>query len=616
MKIILFTILILCLASAVFADPIVTVTQYTIDSTPNRDYSPLAIPRFQMAPLSDRGDLVIYMAAGFPTTRSDFYVTLNPDSSTRWVCKYTGINYPLDHGHISVYNDTVYLGKTGDYMYAFGMTGGDSLTQLFTYDWGATEQVLYIASVWRLPGSDTAIAVTRGYSQPNANNIMYYISANRGQSWSGPIRMADWSSLGSRVRIGGLIYNNTLAIAADSNDQAIVWFTWDRATRSWVNEGHVFNRAFYRAYAGNAIEDTIRFVMASKDTPSGDSVICAYKNKGAAGWTEGPGFVTSPVAVAAPPHTAMTYIESSKRLVLFYTKSDYAVDDSIDVYMRYWKNTEKAWSAPVKVSRGKYSCEVVTACRVPVSHGDVCYVTYSMDSTIGGTVYHYADLAKVSFQSSGDTIPPGRINDLSAEPGPEMGQVRLAWTAPGDDEYDGTADQYVVKYSQISISEQNFDDAISFNYPPIPSMSGEMENCIIGGLQSGKKYYFAAKSIDTAGNISPLSNIAIIETPVDVAVDESSLPLKFVLLQNYPNPFNNSTWIKYNIPTKSHIHLSVYDLLGQKINTLVNQPLAIGNYSSLWDSKDDNGMPVASGVYFCRMETYKSNESRKMLLLK
>ena len=229
----------------------VSVKLYTIDSSTSRPYSPLAIPRYQLAPLSGAGDLAIYMSAGFPTTRSDFYLTLNPDSTPRWVSVFTGINYPLNHAHISVYNDTIYLGKTGTSMYAFGVTGGDSLTQLFTYNWGVTEQTLYIASVWRLPGSDTAIAVTRGYGQPNANNLRYYISSNGGQSWSGPYLFANWSTLSARVRIGGAIYNNTLAIGADSNDVAIVWFTWNRATRSWTNEGHAFNRTFYRGYGVN-----------------------------------------------------------------------------------------------------------------------------------------------------------------------------------------------------------------------------------------------------------------------------------------------------------------------------------------------------------------------------
>ena len=187
MKRILFVVFITLLFEIASSEPVISVKLYTIDSSASRIYDPLAIPRYQIAPLSGAGDLAIYMSAGFPTARSDFYLTLNPDSTTPWVSIFTGINYPLNHGHISVYNDTIYLGKTGTDMYAFGVTGGDSLTQLFTYNWGVTEQVIYIASVWRLPGSDTAIAVTRGYGQPNANNLMYYISTNRGQSWSGPV---------------------------------------------------------------------------------------------------------------------------------------------------------------------------------------------------------------------------------------------------------------------------------------------------------------------------------------------------------------------------------------------------------------------------------------------
>ena len=508
MKNILLVLLMISIFELAYSDPTVMVKLYTIDSSTSRDYSPLAIPRYQLAPLSGSGDLAIYMAAGFPTTRSDFYLTLNPDSATPWVSIFTGISYPLDHGHISVYNDTVYLGKSGTNMYAFAVTGGDSLTQLFTYNWGVTEQTIYVASVWRLPGSDTAIAVTRGYGQPNANDIMYYISTDKGQAWDGPFLLANWSSLGNRVRIGGNIYNNTLAIAADSNDVAIVWFTWNRATQSWMNEGHVFNRPFFRGYGGNSLEDTIRFIVTTKDYSGGDSVICAYRNKGAANWTEGPAFQSSTVAGTLPPLAAITYIESSRRLVLFYTKSDFAVNDSIDVYMRYWKTAERIWSSPTKISRGSNNSEFATACRVPVSHGDVCYVTYARDSVVGGTLYHYADLAKISFQTSGDTVPPGRINDLGAQPGPAYGETRLSWTAPGDDAYNGTAGYYIIKYSNSSITEQNFDAAQSFDAPPIPSPAGTNETCTISDLTDGKTYYFAIKAVDTAGNVSPMSNIA------------------------------------------------------------------------------------------------------------
>ena len=257
--------------------------------------------------------------------------------------------------------------------------------------------------------------------------------------------MANWSSLSTRVRIGGTIYNNTLAIGADSNDVAIVWFTWNRATRSWTNEGHVFNRSFYRGYGVNSLEDTIRFVVTTKEYSGGDSVLCAYRNKGATGWTEGPAFRSSTVSGTIPTNAALTYIESSRRLVLFYTQSNYALDDSLAVYMRYWKTSEGVWSSPVKISRGDSASAFVTACRVPVTHGDVCYVAYERNSVVGGTQYHYADLAKVSFVTSGDTIPPGRIEDLGAQPGPAYGEAALSWTAPGNDGYIGTADHYIVR---------------------------------------------------------------------------------------------------------------------------------------------------------------------------
>ncbi len=90
-----------------------------------------------------------------------------------------------------------------------------------------------------------------------------------------------------------------------------------------------------------------------------------------------------------------------------------------------------------------------------------------------------------------------------------------------------------------------------------------------------------------------------------------------VLLRNYPNPFNPETKICFNIPEESSIELSVYNLKGQKVKTLVNEKLNSGTHEILWSGKDNNNTVVASGVYLYRLTANgKTIKTNKCLLLK
>jgi len=88
-------------------------------------------------------------------------------------------------------------------------------------------------------------------------------------------------------------------------------------------------------------------------------------------------------------------------------------------------------------------------------------------------------------------------------------------------------------------------------------------------------------------------------------------PKSYSLLQNYPNPFNPKTNILFEIPINSHVKLTIYDILGKKITTLVNGNLRVGRYEIDWDASGYSG-----GIYFCRLETKDFSEVRKMVLLK
>ncbi|NIR47172.1 T9SS type A sorting domain-containing protein, partial [candidate division KSB1 bacterium] len=93
-------------------------------------------------------------------------------------------------------------------------------------------------------------------------------------------------------------------------------------------------------------------------------------------------------------------------------------------------------------------------------------------------------------------------------------------------------------------------------------------------------------------------------------------PSTFQLYQNYPNPVNPETTIRFDLPESGHVRLSIYNMLGQKIRTLLNEIRSAGQYSIRWDGKNDFGSEVSSGVYIVRMTVGEIVKSRKLLKLK
>ncbi|MDP3024373.1 MAG: T9SS type A sorting domain-containing protein [candidate division Zixibacteria bacterium] len=94
------------------------------------------------------------------------------------------------------------------------------------------------------------------------------------------------------------------------------------------------------------------------------------------------------------------------------------------------------------------------------------------------------------------------------------------------------------------------------------------------------------------------------------------VPKTFALLPNYPNPFNPETFIEYTLPADCQVTLAVYNILGQKVRTLINEYQLAGLKSVRWDGKDDSGNQVSAGVYFYSIKADNFTQTKKMILLK
>jgi hypothetical protein len=105
-------------------------------------------------------------------------------------------------------------------------------------------------------------------------------------------------------------------------------------------------------------------------------------------------------------------------------------------------------------------------------------------------------------------------------------------------------------------------------------------------------------------------------TDVGNEIEEEEAIPDFSLSANYPNPFNPETKISYFIPKTSHVRLEIFNLLGQRIRTLVNESQAVGEKTVTWDGRDENGQELASGVYLYRLQAGDFNQTNKMVLIR
>ncbi len=104
--------------------------------------------------------------------------------------------------------------------------------------------------------------------------------------------------------------------------------------------------------------------------------------------------------------------------------------------------------------------------------------------------------------------------------------------------------------------------------------------------------------------------------PVGIDDYSSAVPNAFALNQNYPNPFNPTTEISFGLPTAGHVSLEVYDVMGRKVSIVVDEEMAAGTHSIIWDGNNLSGEKVTSGVYFYKLSQGDNTTTKKMIMLK
>ncbi len=162
------------------------------------------------------------------------------------------------------------------------------------------------------------------------------------------------------------------------------------------------------------------------------------------------------------------------------------------------------------------------------------------------------------------------------------------------------------------------------------SIEGLMENEFKIDYQSVFNAIFAAETMDAGieWNVSvtdgeeevisengPLT-LGVNASDAVLSIYDALLPDEFALHQNYPNPFNPVTTLRYDLPENGLVNITIYDMLGRQVKTLVYQTQEAGYRSIVWNATNDYGKPVSAGIYLYQIQAGKYISTKKMVLLK
>jgi len=197
--------------------------------------------------------------------------------------------------------------------------------------------------------------------------------------------------------------------------------------------------------------------------------------------------------------------------------------------------------------------------------------------------------------------------------------VVFVWESSADP--DGDAVMYRAKFGHIVYSGETLLDTVKHDSTMAETSivvfyEDFNEDLVdLGGDNSVLKWNVAA----IAGSDTVLSDNGprfVLVDGTSLSVDEEFIPTEFALHQNYPNPFNPVTTLNYGLPEQSMVVMTVYDLMGREVTTLVNQVQKAGYHTIRWNGTDQSGQVVSAGLYIYQITAGDYSVARKMILLK
>ena len=214
-----------------------------------------------------------------------------------------------------------------------------------------------------------------------------------------------------------------------------------------------------------------------------------------------------------------------------------------------------------------------------------------------------------------DQVPGGGVANKIGEMSVVTGDTFFVFDVPsgysvnyGDLEIDGTTGNlYLVSSAYTTIAEATFSGVL-VQLHDLPAGVSSISGI---GLDCDNSEGWVAS---TDGEVFHLGNMPC--GPSTNVQEIENVIREYRLLSPYPNPFNPETTIRFSLPAAQMVHMAVYDILGNLIRVLVNEPQPAGTHQIIWNATDVNNQPVPSGTYFCRLQSGGFTETTKLMLLR
>ena len=190
----------------------------------------------------------------------------------------------------------------------------------------------------------------------------------------------------------------------------------------------------------------------------------------------------------------------------------------------------------------------------------------------------------------------------------------LKWTESANVDQD-TID-YIVYANVGQYSKEEIYDTTGLSYPiPYQDIAEEAFRDVPGNNATIRFSVWAYDGTDSL-KISGDDRVLYVNRYEYLELKENGIPSSFALHDNYPNPFNPKTQIRFNLPQRNNVNITIYNMLGQKVKvfSMINTPA--GTHSITWNAANQNGQPLSAGVYLYQMISKDFVQTRKMVLLK
>ncbi|MCK4312574.1 MAG: T9SS type A sorting domain-containing protein [Candidatus Cloacimonetes bacterium] len=168
----------------------------------------------------------------------------------------------------------------------------------------------------------------------------------------------------------------------------------------------------------------------------------------------------------------------------------------------------------------------------------------------------------------------------------------------------------IIINDKLIVEDRNWNEILTFDIT-VPA-NPELINTYIWNLSTRDWEVYE----DYLVTVNGYNGVSILDLESITSINENQIVQPDIELNNYPNPFNPTTMISFSIPEASKVELSIYNIKGQKVKTLVNSKFIKGNHLIIWNGNDESGKQVASGVYFYKLKAGKYTKTKRMILIK